>query len=75
MNTANKLLVKLAGAGALLAASIGAAHAALPAVVGTTLTAIEADGMALADLVWPIMLAFLGAALLMKLSKRFGNKV
>ena len=75
MNTAKKLLVNLAGAGALLAASVGAAHAELPAVVGTTLTAIKTDGMALADLVWPIMLAFLGAALLMKLSKRFGNKV
>lgn len=75
MNIAQKLSVKLAGAGALLAASIGAAHAELPAVVGTTLDTIKTDGMALADLVWPIMLAFLGAALLMKLSKRFGNKV
>jgi len=75
MKTANKLLVKLAGAGALLAASVGAAHAELPAVVGTTLAGIKTDGMALADLVWPIMLAFLGAVLLMKLSKRFGNKV
>lgn len=75
MNTAKSLLVKLSGAGALLAASIGAAHAELPEVVGTTLTGIKTDGMALADLVWPIMLAFLGVALLMKLSKRFGNKV
>ena len=75
MTTAQKFSVKLAGAGALFAASVGSAFAALPEVVGTTLTAIKTDGLALADLVWPIMLAFLGAALLMKLSKRFGNKV
>lgn len=58
-----------------LAAGAASAHAALPAVVGTTLTEIETDGTALADLVWPIMLGFLGLSILMKLSKRFGNKV
>jgi len=75
MNTAKKLLAKLSGVGALMAASIGAAHAELPEVVGTTLATVKADGLALADLVWPILLALFGVALLMKLTKRFGGKI
>lgn len=75
MTTAKKLLLKITGAGVLMAAGVSSAFAALPAVVGTTLTGIQDDGLSLADLVWPVILALLGASILMKLAKRFGNKV
>lgn len=51
------------------------AMAALPAGIATELTAIQTDGLALADLVWPVLLILLGAAILMKLAKRFLGKV
>jgi predicted permease len=75
MTTAEKLLLKITGAGVLMAAGVSSAFAALPAIVGTTLTQVQEDGLSLADLVWPVLLALLGASVLMKLSKRFGNKV
>jgi predicted permease len=75
MTTAKKLLLKITGAGVLMAAGVSSAFAALPAIVGTTLTQVQEDGLSLADLVWPVLLALLGATILMKLSKRFGNKV
>lgn len=75
MTTAKKLLFKISGAGVLMAAGVSSAFAALPAVVGTTLTTVQEDGLSLADLVWPVILALLGASILMKLAKRFGNKV
>lgn len=60
--------------GGLLMASV-AAHAALPASVGTTVTAIQTDGQAVFDLVFPVVGVFLGLALVIKLFKRFANKV
>ena len=51
------------------------AHAALPAVVGTSLTAIETDGKDIFDLVFPVVAAMLGLAIVIKLFKRFTNKV
>lgn len=75
MNTAKKLLVKLAGGSAFLMAGIAYAHAELPSVIGTEFTKVQADGLALADLVWPVLMAIFGALLLMKLGKRFGNKI
>lgn len=75
MTTAKKLLLKITGVGVLMATGVSSAFAALPAAVGTTLGTIKDDGLALADLVWPVILALLGAAILMKLAKRFSNKV
>lgn len=75
MTTAKKLFSKIAGGAAVLGATIGAAHAELPAVIGTEFAKVQANGLALADLVWPILLALFGAVLLMKLAKRFGSKV
>ena len=75
MTTAKKLLLKISGAGVLMAAGVSSAFAALPAVVGTTLTEVKDDGLSLADLVWPVILAIMGVSILMKLSKRFGNKI
>lgn len=53
----------------------GAAMAALPAAVGTTVTAIQADGQAVFDLVFPVVGVFIGLAIVIKLFKRFSNKV
>jgi hypothetical protein len=59
---------------ALLAVS-GLASAALPAAVGTTVTAIQADGQAVFDLVFPVVGVFIGLSLVIKLFKRFSSKV
>jgi len=75
MTTAQKLFAKIAGGASVLAAGIASAHAELPAVIGTEFAKVQANGLALADLVWPILLALFGAVLLMKLAKRFGSKV
>ena len=75
MTTAQKLCAKIAGGASVLAAGIASAHAALPAAIATEFDKVQADGLALADLVWPILLALFGAVLLMKLAKRFGSKV
>jgi len=75
MTTAQKLFAKIAGGASVLAATIGAAHAELPAVIGTEFSKVQADGLSLADLVWPVLMAIFGALLLMKLGKRFGNKI
>jgi len=55
--------------------AVSAANAALPAVIGTTLTSVQEDGLAMADLIWPVVGAIFGAMLLIKLFKRFGNKI
>lgn len=47
----------------------------IPAVVGTTLTTVQADALSLADLVWPVIMAVFGSILLIKLFKRYGNKI
>ena len=51
------------------------AHAALPDVVGTSLAAIETDGKDIFDLVFPVIATLLGLAIVIKLFKRFTNKV
>lgn len=66
---------KFASGSAVVFAGIATAHAALPAAIATEFDKVQADGLALADLVWPILLALFGAVLLMKLAKRFGSKV
>lgn len=53
----------------------GAASADLPAAISTELATIQADGLALADLVWPVVIALVGAVVLMKLFKRFASKI
>lgn len=75
MSTATKLLLKLTGAASLMAVGVSSAFAALPAVIGTTLTSIQSDASDLADLVWPVILGIMGFLILMKLAKRFGGKI
>ena len=53
----------------------GSAMAALPTSVATTVTAIETDGKAIFDLIFPVVGVFLGLAIVIKLFKRFSNKV
>lgn len=51
------------------------AYAALPAAVASTLTGIESDMNALFGLVFPVVALGLGLMVVIKLFKRFGNKV
>jgi len=53
----------------------GAARAELPAAVATSFTEVKADATALNDLVMPIVIAILGMFIVIKLIKRFGNKI
>lgn len=62
-------------AGAMTMMSVHSAMAALPASVGTTVTAIQTDGQGIFDLVFPVVGTFLGLAIVIKLFKRFSNKV
>ena len=71
--TKNALIVTLMSVLALLFAAT--AEAALPAVVGTTLTGIQTDGLALIDLIWPVVGAVTGGFILFKLFKRGSSKI
>lgn len=51
------------------------AEAALSAAIGATLTGIQTDGLALIDLVWPVVGAITGGFILFKLFKRGASKV
>lgn len=62
-----------------LAAFVGlmsfSAMAAVPAGVDTAFDAIEADAVSLAAIAAPVLLAILGLTIVLKLIKRFANKV
>jgi len=66
---------KALAAGAALMASAGSAMAALSTEIGTGLTAIQTDALALVDLVWPVVVAITGAFIIFKLFKRGVSKV
>lgn len=61
--------------GVLLSVAFMPVFAALPAVIGTTLTEIQTDALAAIDLVWPVLLAVLGGFILIKIVKRASNKI
>lgn len=73
VNMAKKYGSKVIGSAALLVGV--SAHAALPAGIATSITSIQTDGLAMADLVWPVVIIFSGAIILFKLYKRFIGKV
>lgn len=50
-------------------------HAAVPAVVGTTLATVQTDALAVIDLIWPVVLAVLGGFILMKIVRRGASKI
>jgi len=55
--------------------TVGEAMAAIDASVGTAFTAIQTDATALMAIVVPIIVAILGMVIVIKLIKRFGNKL
>ncbi len=59
----------------MVATAATSANAALPAAIGTQLTQVQTDGLALADLVWPVVITLFGALVLFKLFKRFGSQI
>jgi hypothetical protein len=69
---------RVAQVAALLAAGLitmEQANAALSTAIATTLTGIQTDGLALVDLVWPVVGAITGAFILFKLFKRGSAKI
>lgn len=58
----------------LLVAAIGTAEAALNAGVATGFTSLQADALALVDLVWPVTIAVTVAFIILGLFKRAASK-
>lgn len=70
-----KAAAKIGAAVVLASSLVMTAHAELPASVQATVTQIQSDGEALFDIVFPVVATFLGLSIVIKLFKRFGNKV
>jgi len=64
-----------AGVVAILAAQAFAAHAAIPASFDTAMSDVQDDATSLYGKVFPIVVTILGFGIILKLTKRFGNKV
>lgn len=71
----NRLFARLALFSVAASTVASSAMAALPAGVSTGLDGVKADGLALVDLIWPVVIAFVGAGVVLKLFKRFTGKV
>ena len=71
-NTKNALILGAGSTAVLLAQS---AAAELPAGVGTAITAIQTDALAMVDLAWPVVSAIAVAFILFKIFKRVVSKV
>lgn len=70
--------IKMYVLGLVLSVSLmfgNAVHAAVPAGVDTAFTAVGADAATVAGYAVPIVLSVLGLTLVIKLIKRFGNKI
>jgi hypothetical protein len=63
------------GAGSTVALLAQSASADLPAGVGTAITAIQTDALAMVDLAWPVVSAIAVAFILFKIFKRVVSKV
>lgn len=61
--------------GVMLTLATQSVYAALPASVATTVTAIQTDAKDVFDLVFPVIGIIIGMTILIKLFKRFSNKV
>ena len=57
-----------------LTLATGSAFAALPASVGTSMSEVQTDGLALIDLAWPVLTAITVGIVIMKLFKRAVSK-
>lgn len=51
------------------------AFAAVPAIVGTSLTGVQTDALALIDLIWPVIVAITGGFILISIFKRAAGKI
>lgn len=67
-------LAALAG-GSVLGMGAMSAHAAIDASVGTAITGIVTDATSLNSLIVPAVITVLGMGVVIKLIKRFGNKI
>lgn len=74
-NAVKRSAAAVAGGVVVLVTMVGQAAAALPAFVATTVASIQADGQSIFDLIFPVVGAFLGLVIVIKLFKRFGNKI
>lgn len=71
----NKVAAKAAVLAIAALGIVGAAHAELPASVATTMAEIQADGQGMFDAVFPVIGVLVGLSIVIKLFKRFSNKV
>ena len=67
-----KVLLFVASMLALFASTV---HAALDASIATAFAAVQTDAIALSAIVIPIVVSILGLIIVIKLIKRFGNKL
>lgn len=72
MNLRNKIVAVSAAIGGGLSTM---ANAALPTGIDTSLAAVQTDALAMADLVWPVVIALFGSVVLFKLFKRYASKI
>lgn len=72
MNKRSKVAAASAAIGGTFA--IGA-NAAIPTAASDAFTALQTDGLAMVDLVWPVLAALTGAFLLVKIFKRAAGKL
>ena len=68
------MIKKIGVISALALGAVGSANAALPAIVGTSITSFQTDALALIDLGWPLLVAVFGGMVFMKLFKKVGSK-
>lgn len=78
MNAVMKFVVShkdKAAVAALVAIASAQANAAIDASVATAFDAVKADAVSLSAIVVPIVVSVLGLMLVIKLIKKFGNKI
>jgi len=71
----NRKNAMILGAGSTAVVLAQSASADLPAGVGTAITAIQTDALAMVDLAWPVVSAIAVAFILFKIFKRVVSKV
>ncbi len=75
MDRKNKVLAIASSVAAGAGLLANQANAALSTEIGTGLTGIQTDALALVDLVWPVVVAVTSAFIIFKLFKRGVAKV
>jgi hypothetical protein len=70
-----KLKQNLVAAAALMLGVVGSSFAALPAAVGTTVTALQSDASDMFAAIFPVVGIVLGFVIVIKLFKKFTSKI